>query len=153
MLSVFFNRTGKFLIDILPQGMKRHTDYFASSIIDEMARLCYPQGKPLRERRVMLHFDNGPIYCTGPIRGQMAAAELERIEYPPYSPDLAPYDFFLFGYIKGRLVGKQYGTPEHLVSEMSTIIGGIRPEVLKSVFESSKGRLLDCWNSCGQYVK
>jgi hypothetical protein len=42
MLSVFFNGIGQFLIDILPEGMKMDTDYFADNIIDEMARLYYP---------------------------------------------------------------------------------------------------------------
>jgi hypothetical protein len=66
------------------------------------------------------------------------------MEYPPYSPDLAPCDFFLFGCVKGKLVRKQYETPEDLFSEMKNIIEGIRPDVLKNVFESWKGRLLDC---------
>jgi hypothetical protein len=77
MLSVFFNGTGQFLIDTLPKSMKMDTDYFADNIIDEMARLCYPQGRRLRERRVMLHFDNAPIQCTDTVRDRMAAAELE----------------------------------------------------------------------------
>jgi hypothetical protein len=42
-------------------------------------------------------------------------------------------------------VGKQYETPEDLVSEVRNITEGIRPDVRKSVFESWKGTLLDCW--------
>jgi hypothetical protein len=136
MLSVLFNGTGQFLIDILPEGMKMDTDYFADNIINEMTRLCYPYGRRPRERRVMLHFDNAPMHCTDTIRDRMATAELERMEYSPSSPDLAPRDFFLFGHIKGKLVGKQYETPEDLVSEVKNIMKGIRPDVLKSAFES-----------------
>jgi hypothetical protein len=91
----------------------------------------------------MLHFDNALIPCTGTVRDRMAAAELERMGHSPCSLDLAPCDFFLFGYLKGKLVGKQYETPEDLVSEVRTIIDGIRPDILKSVFESWKGKLLD----------
>jgi hypothetical protein len=83
----------------------------------------------------------------------MAAAELERMEDPPYNSDLAPCDFFLFGYVSGKLVGKQDETREDFVSELRNIIEGIRPDVLKSVSESWKGRLLDCWNAEGQYVE
>jgi histone-lysine N-methyltransferase SETMAR len=102
MLSVFFNGTSQFPIDILPEGMKIDTDYFADNIIDKMARLCSPQGRQSRERRVMVLFDNAPIHCTPTIRDRMAAAELERMEHPLYSPDLAPCDFFLFGHVKGK---------------------------------------------------
>jgi hypothetical protein len=150
---VFFNGKSQFLINILPESMKLDTDYFADNIIDEMARLCYPQGRRPRERRVMLHFDNAPIHWTGTVLDRMAAAELERMEHPPESPDLAPCDFFLFGYVKGKLVGKQYKTPEDLVSEVRNSIEGIRPDVRKSFFESWKGRLLDCRNSGDEYVE
>jgi hypothetical protein len=144
ILSVFFNGTGQFLINILPEDTKMDTDYFAENIIDEIARLCSPQGKRPRERRIMLHFDNAPIHCTDTVRDRMAAAELERMEYPPYSTDLVPCDFFLFGCVKGKLVRKQYETPEYRVSEMRNIIEGIHRDVLKSVFESWNGRLLNC---------
>jgi hypothetical protein len=66
----------------------------------------------------------------------MAAAEREWREHPPYRPDRAPCNFFLFGYIKRKLVEKQYETPEDLVSEVRNIINSIRPDVLKSVFKS-----------------
>jgi hypothetical protein len=55
----------------------------------------------------------------------MAAADPERMEHPPYSPDLAPCDFFLIGYVKGRLVGKDYETPEDLFCEVTNIIQSI----------------------------
>jgi hypothetical protein len=50
-------------------------------------------------------------------------------------------------------VGKQYGAPEDLISEMRHIIESIHSDVLKNVSESWKGRLLDCWNSSGEYVE
>jgi histone-lysine N-methyltransferase SETMAR len=153
MLSVFFNGTGQFLINILPDDLKMDLRYFADNVIDEMARLCCPQGRRPRERRVMLHFDNSPIRCTGPVRDRMAVAELERMEHPPYSPDLASCGFFLFGSVRRKLVRKQYEMPEDLFSDVRNIIEGIRPDILKSVYESWKGRLLDCCNSDGQSVE
>jgi hypothetical protein len=141
------------VIDILLKDMKMDMDYFADNIIDGIMRLCYSQGRRPRERRVMLRFDSAPIYCIGTIRDRMAAAELERIEHPTYIPDRAPCNFFLFGSIKGKLVGKQHEMPENLVSEVSNIIEAIRPDVLKNVFESWKGRLLNCWNSGGEYIE
>jgi hypothetical protein len=75
------------------------------------------------------------------------------MEHLRYSPDLVPCDFFLFRPVKGKLVEKQYETPEDLVSEVENTIKGIRPDVLKSVFESWKGRCLECWKSDGEYVE
>ena len=35
---------------------------------------------------------------------------LEVLPYPPYSPDLAPYDYHLFGFVKNQMQGQQYET-------------------------------------------
>jgi histone-lysine N-methyltransferase SETMAR len=32
------------------------------------------------------------------------------MDYPPYSPDIAPSDFYLFGFLKKHLTGKQFAT-------------------------------------------
>jgi hypothetical protein len=58
----------------------------------------------------------------------------------------------VFVFIKGKLAGMQYETPEDLFCEVKRTIEGIPPNVLRSVFESWKRRLLDCWNSVGEYV-
>jgi histone-lysine N-methyltransferase SETMAR len=83
----------------------------------------------------------------------MAVAKLEQMEHPPYSPDLAPCDFFLFGSVKGKLAGKRYATRDDLVSKVRRFIAGIRPDFLKRVFESLQGRLLYCWNCGDEFVE
>jgi hypothetical protein len=91
------------------------------------------------------------MHSTGMARDRMTVAELEWIEHPSYKSDRAPCDFFLFGRGKGKSVGTQYQTPEDFISEVSTIIEGIHADALKNVVESWKARLLDCWNSGGEY--
>jgi hypothetical protein len=50
-------------------------------------------------------------------------------------------------------VGKAYETPEDLICEVTKIIQSISQDVLKSAFESWKGRSSDCWNSGDEYVE
>jgi hypothetical protein len=97
----------------------------------------------------MLHFDGAPRDWTGTVQDRRAAAELERIEHPLSSTDLAPCDFFLFRCVKR----KQDETPDNLISEMRNIIQPIRPDVLKSIFKFWKGILLDYWNFGGRYME
>ena len=40
---------------------------------------------------------------------------LKTLPHPPYSPDLAPCDFWLFSRIKDELRGKRFSTNEELV--------------------------------------
>jgi hypothetical protein len=45
---------------------------------------------------------------------------------PPYSPDLAPTDFFLFGYIKHCLQGIAFPSREELRAGIHEIVGPSR---------------------------
>jgi hypothetical protein len=40
---------------------------------------------------------------------------LLHVPHPPYSPDLAPSDFWLFGRIKTALAGRTFADPEGLL--------------------------------------
>ena len=40
----------------------------------------------------------------------------ELVDHPPYSPDLAPSDYFLFPKMKQHLAGKQYRTGDEVIS-------------------------------------
>ena len=40
----------------------------------------------------------------------------ELVDHPPYSPDLAPSDYFLFPNMKKHLAVKQYRTDDEVIS-------------------------------------
>jgi hypothetical protein len=45
----------------------------------------------------------------------------------PYSPDLAPSDFWLFGHVKTSLVGKTLDAPEDLLGAVTEFSEEIQP--------------------------
>jgi hypothetical protein len=54
--------------------------------------------------------------------------------HPPYSPDLAPSDFFLFGCVKGKVMGYRAETPFELLIRIRVILAEIPRETLNAVF-------------------
>jgi hypothetical protein len=52
----------------------------------------------------------------------------------PYSPDLAPSDFFLLGYVKGKLIAYCAETPSELLVRIRVILAEIPRETLNTVF-------------------
>jgi hypothetical protein len=48
-----------------------------------------------------------PIQSQQPTR-EFQELQWELLEHPPYSPDLAPSDFHLFGLLKNHLSGKRF---------------------------------------------
>jgi hypothetical protein len=41
------------------------------------------------------HWDNAPLHIAAVVCSWCDAHGVQRLEYPPYSPNLAPADFFL----------------------------------------------------------
>jgi hypothetical protein len=59
---------------------------------------------------------------------------MRRVPDPPYSPDLASSDFYLFGYIKQLLLGCQFTDRDSLLQGVRDILGGIEQATLEGVF-------------------
>ena len=56
---------------------------------------------------------------------QMSAVHdcgFELIDYPPYSPDLAPSDYFLFPNLKKNLAGKLYQSDDDVISAVENFL-------------------------------
>jgi hypothetical protein len=72
--------------------------------------------------------------------------------HPPYSPDLAPCDFYLFGYVKQRLAGFSFDSAEHPLEAVQEVLDGIEKVTLEAVFLEWTQRLRNCIASNGEYT-
>jgi hypothetical protein len=81
-----------------------------------------------------MHFDNALIHNSKHVAEKRMEKCLKRMLRPAYNPDPSPYDFFLFGYLKDKLIDKVYTTPEELSSEVETIISEIPSNMISRVF-------------------
>jgi hypothetical protein len=57
-------------------------------------------------RVVLLHHDNARTHTARATHWRIQELQWELLEHPPYSPDLAPSDFCLFGLLKKHLGDK-----------------------------------------------
>jgi hypothetical protein len=69
-----------------------------------------------------------------------------------YSPDLAPSDFFPFGYFKGKLMRCLTETPSKFLVRIRVILAEIPQETLNAVFLEWMERLQKCVQVDGEYV-
>ena len=56
--------------------------------------------------RVLLFHDNAPVHRADVAHAALHETGFREIPHPPYTPDLAPSDFYLFRYLKPHLKGK-----------------------------------------------
>jgi hypothetical protein len=78
---------------------------------------------------------------------------MEKAPHPPYSPDLAPLDFFLFGHVKRMLCGCAFGSSGELLSTAGGILAGIEKPIMINVFHEWRKRLQKCIDTEGEYIK
>jgi len=77
----------------------------------------------------------------------------EVLSHPPYSPDLAPADYHLFGFVKNQMRGQHYETNEALQTAMRQCLRAAGTEFYrKGIFKLSE-RWEKCVHRNGDYVE
>jgi hypothetical protein len=71
----------------------------------------------------------------------MAEHDMTRLKHPPYSPDFALRDFYLFPTIKERLTDIQMVDEEDLFSRLRELLNEIRVRELRKAFDTWIKRL------------
>ena len=72
---------------------------------------------------------------------------------PPYSPDLAPCDFFLFPKLKRPMKGRRYATIEEIKTASKEELNKITKNYFLKCFEDCKKRWHKCIISGGDYFE
>lgn len=74
-------------------------------------------------------------------------------DWPPRSPDLTPPDFFLWGYLKGKVYADQPKTLRALKRNIGREIAAISTETLNKVMENAKKRAQLCVKEKGKHLR
>jgi hypothetical protein len=76
----------------------------------------------------------------------------KRLVHPPYSPDISPSDFNLFGTIKSQLIGQEIPNEIGLFEAVSDILGAISAAELQRIFRSWIDRIERIIAAEGDYI-
>ncbi|KYN19489.1 hypothetical protein ALC57_08176 [Trachymyrmex cornetzi] len=87
-----------------------------------------------------LHHDNAPSHTALVLRDHFAKNSTHIVTQPPYSPDLAPCDFWLFPKLKRPLRGHRFDSIEEIQAKSKKALKAI-PEIdFNNCFEDWKKR-------------
>jgi transposase len=101
----------------------------------------------------MLHFDNAQVHSTERVRENLASLGFRRMAYPPYSPDLALCDFFLFSAMKQAFTGQHFAAIGDLPMSVEAFLRGLSADFLETIFQEWIRRSQLCCNSDGEYAE
>jgi histone-lysine N-methyltransferase SETMAR len=106
----------------------------------------------LRKGAVLLH-DNASSHTANQTREWLQKYGWEVLPHPPYSPDLAPSDFHLFGPLKRHLAGKRFQSDDEVVAEVHAWLNSLD----RSFFTEGIFELVHRWDKClnlfGDYIE
>jgi len=86
----------------------------------------------------MLHHNNAPAHALLLIRSYLAKHLPSVVPHPPYSPDLAPADFFLFPKLKTTLKGHCFQTIEDIQETAIRELLAITESAFQEAFQQWK---------------
>jgi histone-lysine N-methyltransferase SETMAR len=71
----------------------------------------------------LFHHDNARPHCSAQTQDAMPSLKFTAVPHPPYSPDLAPSDFWLFPKLKETLKGKHFSSDAKVEAAVRKWIG------------------------------
>jgi hypothetical protein len=86
------------------------------------------------------------------VKDYIGLNRMKQAPHQPYSPDLSSSDFFLFGYVKEKLMGYRAETLSELLVRIRVILAEVPRETLSTVFLEWMERLQKYVQVDGEHV-
>jgi histone-lysine N-methyltransferase SETMAR len=150
MFTVCFSGVGIQLIHLLPPKVNMNAVIFVEQVLCPIEKLFSSLKFP-ENAKLFVHYDNATAHVCKFTNDYLTTSTMERLPHPPYSPDISPCDFFLFGYLKHLLAGKSFSDGGALKEHIESLLKTISPATWQKVFSSWIERLDFVIESGGKY--
>ena len=116
LYAIVFNSSGPAVQVPCPSG-HTVTGQFCKNSVLKKVREFYNKKRPSKGwSGVHLLHDNTSSHKCEVVKSFLASEKVQVFNHPPYSPDLSPWDFFLFPRLKKMLSGNKYTSRSSLGS-------------------------------------
>ena len=159
MLTVFFDRRGVILAEFSPLGGTVDTESYLETIrtLKERLRKKHPHlwNKPSLDssRPFYLHHDNAPTHTSVPTLALLGESGIDMLAHPPYSPDLAPCDFYLFPRLKSMFRGFRHESVEDMEGAVKQALREIPAQDFADAIDTMPVRWMKCIAADGAYFE
>jgi transposase len=151
MCTVFWDGKGLSLPDFLGPEQTISSDHYIATLTKLKAGISRVMAE--KKTAFLLQHDNARPHASLKTKGHVAKFGWTVLPHPPYSPDLVPSDFHLFGRMKD-------GLREQYFPDNDAVIAAVRKWVASAgadFYERSMQALVHHWRKCmangGDYVQ
>jgi [histone H3]-lysine36 N-dimethyltransferase SETMAR len=155
MLLAFFDAKGIIHKEFLPPGQTVNGIFYKQVMERLLHRMSRVRSDMYHTQNWQLLHDNAPCHTSVLVKDFLASQNVKVLQHPPYSPDLAPADFFLFPRLKKVLKGKRF---EDVTSIKRNVVAAlskkaITEEDFNKAFNNLYTRCQLCVTKEGDYVE
>jgi hypothetical protein len=111
ILTIVWSPTGFAVLTAIESRCKSNAGFCLNTLLISLSEWEYVRGNGTF-RRVTVHTEHGRPHTAGISEQFLAQHEKRMATHPPYIPDLASFDFHLFGHVICLLRGESFETGE-----------------------------------------
>jgi hypothetical protein len=109
---------------VLEKSHKFKAGYYIAEILEPLSQWRSIEAAG-NKRKLLVHMDNACPHTAKLSIQYFNENRMKSAPHSPYSPDLAPSDFYLFGYIKRCLAGLSFEDADQLLAAAEGVPEGI----------------------------
>lgn len=128
----------------LPRKKKSIDSDYYIELLDRLKAEITKKRPHIKKKKVILHQDNAPCHKSIKTMAKINELGFKLLPHPPYSPDLAPSDYWLFADLKKMLQGKRYASNEEVIAATEAYFESKDKSFYKHGIEKWQKR----WNDC-----
>lgn len=152
MATVFWDSKGILLIEYTKKGETINAEKY-STTLRRLRVAIKEKRRGMLAKKVLLLHDNAPVHTARLSKAAVRECGFEEINHPPYSPDLAPSDYFLFPNLKKDLRGKRFTDDNELKSAINEHFSGQEENYFFKEIEKLISRSNKCIDIMGDYIE
>jgi hypothetical protein len=128
MLTIVWNPCGFHLIKVPEHGRKFNAGYYIAEILESLSQWHSIESAG-NERKLLVLAENARPHTVKLLIHYYNENRMKSAPHPPCSPDLAPSDFYLFGYVKICLAGLSFEDADQLLAALEGFLEGIESDL------------------------
>lgn len=153
MMIVFFDIHGIVYLNWVPEDQTVNQLYYLEVLAQLRERIRKKRPELWKNKSWILHQDNAPAHSAFSVKAFLAKHSIPVLNHPPYSPDLAPCDFYLFPKVKSALKGTRFETVEAVKEKAASVMNELTEEDFQHCFGKWKTRMERCRDRGGVYIE
>lgn len=153
MYAIFFRFDGLLDAVPVPRGQTVTAQWYTNDCLPKVFKALQMKRPVKKQSELFILHDNARPHVSSLTTRFLEEKNVRILPHPPYSPDLSPSDFWLFGFLKEKLAGLHFNDDNELHQVVLTTLNNIPKKEWQKTFDKLLERFQLCIDAGGNYFE